>query len=773
MSARLVGARVARTNDPKLLTGAGRYVDDIDLPGMAHATVLRSPVAHGRVTRCDATAARELDGVLDVLTPADAGLFAEMPCVWHAPGQRQVSYPILSGEVRYVGQPIAVVVARSRALAEDAAELIDLDIEELPEVTDALAALAGDAPLLHPDWGTNVAADFEIGDSAVDCDTALAGAAHVVELTLRVQRLAGNPVETRGVVARWDAGLGELTVWSSTQVPHHARDHLAEVLRLGYDRVRVVAPDVGGGFGTKEHVYPDEVLACMAAVRTGTPVKWIEDRAEHFTATLHARDAVHRARLGLDADGRFLAMHSDIVGNLGAHPSNVGTGPFRVSAIMLPGPYRLDRAGARVRGVLTTTTPTGAYRGFGMQEATWVRERLVDQAARELDIDPVELRLRNMLGPDELPHTTRTFQNYDSGDYPAALRIVRDKAAARPAPVPDGRRRGVGFAAHVEFTGLGPSAIQQRVGFHLGGFETAQVRMEPDGAVTVLSGVCGIGQGIETTLAQLAADRLGVGMADVRVVLGDSAVAPYSAAGSIASRSMTVGGGALVRSSDRLREKITRIAAHRLEAAPQDIELVDGRARVAGDPDAGLALRDLAQSAWLGWDLPEGMTAGLEEKEIYDPKDISYSYAAHAAAVAVDPETGAVEIEGYWVAHDCGVAVNPMIVEGQIHGAVAQGIGNCLLEEVVYGENGQPLTTTYLDYLLPLSTDVPDIDIEHLETPSPFTPGGMKGVGEGGVITTPATIGNAIAAALPEVAGRITSTPLSPSVIWTLLNGRT
>jgi aerobic carbon-monoxide dehydrogenase large subunit len=778
----LVGARVARTNDPRLLTGTGRFVDDLRLPGLVHAAVVRSPIAHGRVRSCATGAARESDGVLDVIAVGDDGL-APMPCVWIAPGQRQTSVPILDDVVRYVGQPVALVVATSRAAAEDAAELVDVDYDELPAVTDAQAAMADGAPLLNPSWGTNIAADYTVGDTdtadqAADhvtgrasdqaADHVTRAADHVAEMTFRIGRVTGSPIETRGIVARHEPG--GLTVWISTQVPHHARDHLAECLGLGFEKVRVIAPEVGGGFGTKEHVYPDEVLVCLAAIRTGRPVKWIEDRAEHFTATLHARDSVHRARLAYDADGTFRAIHSDIVGNLGAYPSNVGTGPFRISAVMLPGPYRFDRAGARIRGVVTNTTPTGAYRGFGMMEACWVRERLVDEVARRLGRDPVELRRHNMIRPDELPHETRTHQKYDSGDYPAALEMVRRRVESRPAPPDDGRRRGVGYASHVEFTGLGPSRDQRIVGFHLGGFETAIVRMGPDGTVTVASGVCGMGQGIETSLAQLAADRLGVAMDDVRVVLGDTAATPYSATGSIASRSITVGGGAVVTSAERLRAKIIAVAAHQLEASPDDLEIVDGAVRVKGDPNAGRTLRDVARLAWLGWDLPDGFSPGLEEKEVYDPPQVAYSYATHAAAVAVDTETGAVEIEGYWVAHDCGTVVNPMIVDGQIHGAVAQGIGNALLEQVVYSGDGQPLTTTYLDYLLPLSADVPDMTLDHLETPSPFTPGGMKGMGEGGVIASPAAIGNAVAAALPEICDRLTATPLSPPVLWTLLN---
>ncbi|MEV8636936.1 xanthine dehydrogenase family protein molybdopterin-binding subunit [Streptosporangium sp. NPDC051023] len=753
-----VGARTPRREDPRLLVGRGRFAGDISLPGMAHAVIVRSPVAHGRLTRCETGAARAASGVLDVLTPADAA-GVRLPCVALAPGQAGHSYPVLEETVRYAGQPVAVVVALTAQAAADAAGLLDFGFEEFPAVVGAERALLGDAPLLYPEWGTNLVTDFEIGDA--DCEEVIAGAAHVVEMTFRIGRAAPSPMEPRGITASWDGG--SLTIWASTQAPHHVRDHAAQALGLAQHRVRVIGCDVGGGFGAKEHLYPDETLVCLAAIRSGRPVKWVEPRADHLGATLPARDALHRGRLALDAEGRFLALHCDILGDLGAHPSNVGISPIAVSAVMLPGPYRFERAGARVRAAVTTTTPTGSYRGFGQPEATWTRERLVDEAARRLGLDPVELRLRNMIGPEELPCETRTWQSYDSGDYPAALRTLRD--LVRVSPSHDGRRRGVGFSCHVESTGMGPSAEMKAAGIQSGGFETSVVRMEPDASVVVSAGVAGIGQGIETTLAQLAADRVGVPLERVQVLLGDTAATPYSPVGSIASRSLTVGGAALIRAAARLRDRIVAIAAHQLEVAPEDLE-ADGQAvRVKGDPGARRTLEEIAASAWRGWDLPEGMPPGLEERATHDPAAYTYAYGAHAAAVAVDPETGAVEVEGYWVVGDSGTLVNPAIVEGQIRGGVAQGIGMALTEEVVYSPDGQPLA----EYLLPTTREVPAIEVVLMETPSPVTPGGMKGAGEAGVIGPPAAIGNAVAAALPEIAARITAIPLTPEVVWSLL----
>ena len=773
-----VGQSVPRVNDAKLLTGTARYVDDIGMPGMVHATILRSTVAHGDVVGFDTAEALADPDVHLVLGPDDiAAVTSDLPCVWHAPGQRILAGPVVERRQRFVGQALGIVVAESRAIAEDAAELVGISFDELPSVTDSEAARAEGAPLLYPEWGDNVCATVPAGDPREEIEAVMSSAHRVVERRLRIQRIAPNPMETRGVVARWDAGDEYLTVWMSTQTPHHVRDLLATTLRLRADQIRVVAGDLGGGFGAKEHLYHDEIMVCLAAMRMpGRPVKWIEDRVEHMTATLHGRDAIHRARLALDADGRFLALHSEVLGNLGAFPSNVGLGPFRVSASMLPGPYRFDRAGADITAVVSNTTPTGAYRGFGMQEATWVRERLVDEAAREMGIDPVELRLRNMITPEELPLTTRTFQNYDSGDYPKSLRLAAEAASkAGIAASTDRVRRGVGYATHVEFTGLGTSKVQQIVGFHLGGYETALVRVEPDGSVTVSSGVMGMGQGIETGFAQLAADHLGIGIERVHVRLGDTTSAPYSSTGSIASRSMTVGGGAVVTASGRLRERMQAIAAHQLEIAPSDLELVrdaEGRDvfRPKGQPDVSVTWEQVAASGWLNWDVPDDRgSIGLEERYVYNPEDISYSYATHAVAVAVDLETGLVRLEGYWVTHDSGVLVNPMICDGQVLGGIAQGIGIALYEGMTWGDGGQPQTTTYLDYVLPLSIDVPTVEIQHLVTPSPFIPGGMKGLGEGGTIAAPAAIGNAIAAAVPEIAERVTETPLSPDRLWTLM----
>lgn len=766
----LVGARVPRTNDRRLLTGRGRYTDDVAPAGLLHAAVLRSPVAAGRLVHINRSAAEGLDGVHLVITALDDGAaFGRFPCVWTQPGQLMTDYEVVTPNIGYVGQELALVVADSRELAEDAVGLLDAEIDERTDIVDDPLLAAAGGPFVHPELGTNVVVEFAAGDRRDTVEAALAAAHHVVEMDLVIPRVIGRPMETRGVVASWDSTTDELTVWTSTQAVHHVREHLCVLLGLRADQIRVIAPDVGGGFGVKEHLYPDEVLACEAARRLGRPVKWIEDRFESFTATLHARSQFHHARLGLDRDGRFVALWTDLVHDQGAHPSNVGPGPSIVATGMLPGPYRFDTAGAHVRCVTTNRTPTGAYRGFGMQQAAWVRERLVDEAARQLDLDPVELRLRNMIRPDEMPFTTPFHHRYDSGDYPRALSMVAEAVAGfEPPEADDGRRRGIGFASFVEFTGLGPALVQQHVGFHLNGFESSVVRIEPDGTATVLTGAASLGQGIETTLAQITADGLGIPIDHVRVVIGDSSRVPYSSAGSIASRALTVAGGALVLSCERLATKVAAIAAHRLEANPADIELIDGRAQVIGTPSRGYTFAELADTAWMGWDLPEGVDAGLEERATYDPTDITYAYASHAAAVAVDPETGQVEVEGYWVVHDAGVIVNPMIADGQVQGGFAQGLGMALFESVRY-VNGQPTQSSFMDYLVPTSSCVPDVTMGHLETPSPVTPGGMKGLGEGGLIPVPATIANAVANAVPAIAPKLVTTPLAADTLWGLI----
>ncbi len=761
-----VGRPVRRVNDRPLLDGDARFVDDLRGHGL-YATILRSTSAHGVVERFDATHARGLAGVVAVLGPSEiVGAVAPMECTWVLPGQRQHTYPVVENVVRYVGQPLGILVATSHAAAIDAAEQVEIDYHERPAVVDVERALEGVDGFLYPELGTNLIVELRVGNTPAAVAAVVAGAAHVVRRRFRVPRQSAMPMEPRGVRAEFDRATGALTVWTSTQVPHHVREDLAAVLGMRLDRVRVVAPNVGGGFGPKDHLYPDEVLVCLASCRLGATVKWIEQRREHAIATVHARDQTQHATLAFDADGRFLAIDAELIVDLGAQCTNVGAGPAFTTASLLEGPYRFDAAGSTVRGVVTNKTPAGAYRGFGQPEAAWPRELLIDEAAVVVGLSPTEIRRRNMIERAALPFLTHSGQSYDSGDFAAAL--VRAEAMIstpqRSLPTRAAVRHGIGIASYVQFAGSS-SRGSQSLNFRIPGYETAVLRMEADGNVTLYTGVCPHGQGLETTLAQVAADHLGVPFDTVTVVFGDTATTPV-AAGTIASRSMMMGGAATMRAAAALRARLLEIAAHRLEAAVADLELNAGRIAVRGTPTIGLAVVDIARDAWLGWNLPAGAEPGLEVRAVFDPDDAAYSYATHAVAIAVDIETGRIDVQRYVVVQDCGVIVNPMIVEGQIHGGVAQGIGGALLEEMIYDGAGQPLTTSFLDYELPSACEVPFIEVEHLVHPSPRVPGGMKGMAEGGLIPSAAAIANALADAVPGIAEMITDTPLTPERVW-------
>jgi carbon-monoxide dehydrogenase large subunit len=773
----LVGARVARAEDPKLLTGRARFVDDIDLPGMLHAVVQRSPMAHARILSVDVSAALGHPGVHAVLVGEDLAArgVGEMAVTWVQPGQKSVSYPMLASDVvRYVGEAVAIVAADSRYVAEDAAELIDIEYEPLPVVVDAERALEDGAPLVHPEWGDNVV--VQVVREAGDVDRAIAEAPVVVRERLKVQRYMAVPLETRGAVASPGGGEGELTLWLSTQGPHRAKTHLARMLSLPEHRIRVIAPDVGGGFGLKDHVYAEEALTALLAIDTGRPVKWIEDRQEHFVASVHAREQLHHIELAANEDGRILGVRDRFITDAGAHCSNVGVGPSVTTLGMLPGPYRFENYRAQLTAVATNKAPSGAYRGFGQTQATFVMERMMDRLARRLELDPAELRLRNLIMPEELPRQSPSGLTYDSGDYPQALCDALELIGyegwrqRQRKLAEEGRRIGIGLGGYVEMTGMGPSREMGLVGFNINGYQNVSVGMDPQGRVTVRTGIASTGQGHRTTLAQICASELGVSFEDVAVVQGDTATTPYDAAGAIGSRTAAVGGVAVMLASRKVASKLRDLAAHRLEASPDDVELADGRLTVRGSPSTSLTVREVAEQAALAHDLPDGMTPGLEEGQVYDPEALTFSYAMHAAVVEVDAATGVLSILKYGVVHDCGTMINPSVVEGQILGGLAQGIGGALLEELVYDGDGQLLTTTFLDYLLPSAAEVPFVDLGHLEIPAPAVPGGFKGTGEGGAIAPPAILANAVEDALRASGAVVDRTPLSPSAIWHLAN---
>ncbi|WP_301130565.1 xanthine dehydrogenase family protein molybdopterin-binding subunit [Streptomyces cacaoi] len=771
-----IGRSVPRLHDDRLLRGQGRFTDDIDDGTALHAVVLRSPVAHGRLTRFDAGAARADGRAVLVLGPDEIARHTRpLPTVWRIQGQRQDTIELAPRTVRYAGQPVGLVVAAGRAEAEDVAELVETGYEPLPAVVGTDAALADGAPLVHPEYGGNTAGSARFGDPEDEVERALAGAAHVVTRELGVQRVAYTSLETRALLAEWTPGTEQLTVWAGTQVPHPFRYGLARALRLRVDQVRVAVPDLGGAFGGKTVLHADETLVCLAARLLGRRVAWTEDRAEALTASYQGRGMSATARLGLDADGRFVALDAHITGDVGAFVSQAGTGPFQVAAQAIEGPYRFGRAGASVRAVWTNAVPTGAYRGYGMQEACWIRERLVAEAARELGLPAAELRRRNLIGPEELPYTTRTFSTYDTGDYPRALHSAEQAVADAPR-VREGRiRRGAAAVPSIEATGYGPTSLLEAAGMEAGGWESGRIRVNEDGTVTVFAGVVAMGQGIETALAQIVADRLGVPLGLVAVRLGDTDTTPRSEFSSQASRSVVVAGGALMRAGARMRERMHALAASLLETSAEDVRLdVEGEDEPvfrAAKTSRTATWAQVAHRGWLGWGRPDPDRIVLEETVDFDPPGLTYAYAAHAAAVAVDLDTGQITVEGYWAFSDSGPLVNPMIAEGQIAGAVAQGLGIALTEEAALDPStGLPLTTSLRDYELPAPATVPTaLHLSHTSTPGTVVPGGFKGLGEGGMLPAPVVVANAVADAVPEIARRLERTPLSPYRVWTML----
>ncbi len=769
MKLRLVGQRVTRRNDEYLLRGTGRYLDDIVLPDMAHAAIVRSPVPHGRLIRFDAASCDR--GTVYSPDQLAALVSGELPVMWILGGQQQRSTPVIDPILRYAGQPIGVAIAASRYEAEDQAEKVALDIDELTPVLEIEQALAADATLLYPELDSNVLASFDAGDSEEHTAAIFGDADYTLRTRLRIGRIHGLAIEGRGIVAV-PQPQGKLTVYTSTQAPHSVRDSLCETLGMAQSQVRVIAPDVGGGFGLKDHLYEDEVIVAAAALDLGRPVKWVEDRSESLLATTHARDEVHDIEVAFDEEGTLRGLRVESIRNAGGRFAVFGGGPLFTVFGVVPGPYRWDAVRCIGQVVATNTMSTGAYRGFGQTQAACIRERAVDLVAGALQRDPVELRLQNMITPEELPYRIRTMIEYDNGDYPEALQRARRLISDGPAPPDDGRLRGVGYCCYVQMAGIGPSTMNEFIGLSIGGFESATIRLEPDGSVRVATGISPHGQGLETTIPQLVADELGVDLESIELVHGDTETTPYSPYGTAASRSIAVGGGASVVAAQRVADKLRIIAAEMLEASPADIQLQEGQARVAGT-GVGVSIAEVAQRAWQGFRLPEGTEPGLTASYAYDPASPTFSYATHACRVAVDPGTGLVEVEDYAVVSDCGTMVNPTIVEGQIEGGVAQGLGAALIEEFVYSDQGQPQCSTLLDYHVPDSATMPDIRIEHLEIPSPYTPGGMKGMGEGGTNGAFAAVVNAVCAALPDVDWTNVATPLSPNRIWEVLHDQT
>ncbi len=773
---RFFGKRMKRVEDPRFLLGHARYIDDITRPGMLYASFTRSSDAHARLSEVDVGLALEQDGVVAALSGADVReRTSPMRGDSTMPNWQGSEYWALAPElVRFVGEPVACVVAEDKYVAEDAAELVRVEYESLQPITDVHQALAEGAPVLHDGWSDNcfIRRHYETDGFSESMELC----PHRLSLHLEMGRHTGMPLETRGCIAEWDKHTDQLTVWTTTQIPYLIRTGLADVLRLPENKVRVISPDIGGGFGIKFPLYPEEIVCALLAMETGRPVKWIEDRREHMLMGNHAREHYHDIEVGFDDTGVVRALSAKILVDSGAYslwPVTAAMEPGMALGI-LPGPYKIRNYRVDSWAVATNKTPLGAYRGVARPAACFSIERTMDAVAEAVGLDPSEVRRRNLVAPNEFPYTSVTNMVYDSGSFIESLDAALDhigyqelREEQRKARQ-QGRYLGIGMVIYTEQTAHTWEEFKRRGVPITFGYETSTLRMDPSGTVTVYVTSHSHGQGHETTFAQIAADELGVDVEDVRVEFGDTAKAVYGN-GTFASRSAVLCGGATQLAAHHIREKLQRIAAHALEAAPEDIEIAGGRAFVRGAPTKGYSLREVARRTYHQPELlPPGEQPLLESTMTYDapPGLGTFTNAAMTALVEVDPETGFVHIDKLVVVEDCGRMINPLIVDGQVHGGVAQGIGSALFEEFKYDKKGQPLVTTFMDYLMPGSTDVPPIEVHHLETPSPNTIKGMKGVGEGGAIGPGALIAAAVEDAIrPLTKARVNVLPLTPARI--------
>lgn len=776
LAGRVVGRPIPRVEDPRLLTGRGRYLADLHIPATLHAAFVRSPLPHALVGEVRTAAAARVPGVVAVLTASD---LAHEPLVDLLPIeglQRTPQHAVAADRVRFAGEGVALVVAESRYEAEDGAELVEVDLEPLPHVVGVDGSLAPGAPLLHPELGTN--AVYRGSRSIGDPDGAFASAAHVVAHVFRHNRYVAAPLETRGCVASFEPSTGELTFWSSTQSPHLLRRRLAMATGISEARVRVLTPDVGGGFGQKIPIHPEEVAVALAARLLGRPVQWVEDRRENLLAAPHAKEQTIESELALDANGTFLALRARIVGDAGAYSYNNASAliePY-LSAVLLPGVYRIRNLAYEVVAAVTNKAPVAPYRGIGWTAGHCARELLVERAARELGLDPADLRRRNMVEPHEFPYESCTGMLYDSGSFRESLDralvlagydAVRAEQATRPAGA---RLVGIGVSPYVEPTGWGTEGSAQ-ASWALVSHDAARVTIEPSGEVVVAVGTPSQGQGHATMLAQLVAESLGCAVEDVRVSAQDTDAVPISIPGTRASRTAVVIGGAVLKAAGELRERVLRIAGHLLEADPLDLEIVAGGVAIRDAPSRFVSLREVAEAAYFSPAVRSAVPEpDLTASSFHDPR-ATYSNGCIVCIVDVDAETGAVTVRRAIAVEDCGTIVNPTIVDGQIRGAVAQGIGGALLERMVYDDDGQPLTSTFLDYLLPTAVEVPEIEVEHCTSPSPFTPAGIKGMGESGLIATPAAVALAVEDALRPYRARVDRLPLTPDLVSSLIAG--
>jgi carbon-monoxide dehydrogenase large subunit len=773
-----IGRALRRKEDPRLITGRGRYVDDISLPGTLWAAFVRSPEAHAKIVSIDAEAARERPGVRAVFTGQDmTDLAGPLPCAWVPPGvevHNPEHWPLARDAVKHVGDPVAMVLGDGRYAVVDAAEEVTVEYESLPVVTDPEEALKG-APFVHEQFGTNETHQWSLGGG--DLEAAFADADVIVERRIVNHRTAGAPIEPRGVLADYRAG--ELTVWSSTQVPHFLRLFLAILLGISEERVRVIAPEVGGGFGSKLQVYGEELAAAWASRKLGQPVKWIETRTENMAAAHQGRDQIDYVKMGAKRDGKLTALHAKIIADLGAYNMLLTPAIPEFSAFVMSGVYKIPAVQTDVTGVFTNKCPTDAIRGAGRPEATHLIEVTLDQLAAELDMDPLEIRRKNFIPKEDFPAEVAYGVVYDSGDYHKALdRLLEhvDMAAFRHEQeelLKRGVYRGIGFSTYAEICGLAPTRVIGPEGFgnQAGFWESAMVRVHNTGAVTVYTGTSPHGQGHETAFAQIVAEKLGVDPAVVEVIHGDTGTGPEGR-NTYGSRSLAVGGEAMAKCATKIADMAKAIVAHALEAAPEDIEVTGDKFSIKGSPDKGMTLAEVAGAAYLN-KVPEGMEPGLEATTFWEPENFVFPFGAHACVVDVDPDTGRVKVTRYVAVDDCGNAINPLLIDGQVHGGIVHAIGQALYERVHYDDEGQLVTGTFVDYSLPTAAELPSIETDRTVTPTPVNSLGAKGVGEAGTIAASPAVTNAVIDALRPLGVTFINMPLTPMRVWEAISEAT
>ncbi|MCP4201554.1 MAG: molybdopterin-dependent oxidoreductase [bacterium] len=781
----VLGTSIKRREDPALITGKGKYTDDFSIPGTLHAVIVRSPFGHARVNRTDTSAAAQAVGVVAIYTAAEleaSGTPGVIPTAWLLPDLKTPVHTLFATDrVRYVGHPVAVVVAESAPAGHDAAGLIEVDYEPLPAVVDPKAAAADGAPLLYDEAPSNVAFDWEVGDKEAT-DAAFAAAATTATVTLRNNRTLPHAIEPRAALAQWDAENGKLTLTMTSQNPHVHR-LLMTIASLGLPehKIRVIAPEVGGGFGSKIHHYADEAITAWCAMQTGRPVKWTATRSETNMTDAHGRDHWSTAGIAIDSDGKIVGLRIDTHAAMGAYLSTFAPAvPTYLYGTLFSGQYDIPAIHVHVLGTFTNTAPVDAVRGAGRPEATYAVERLMDAGAAAVGLDPAEFRRRNFIQPDAFPYQTQVALAYDSGDYPQALEKALEAAGyddlraeqAKRLDDQSGKAKilGVGLSSYIEACGIAPSAVVGSLGAQAGLWESAKVRVHPSGSVTVYTGSCAHGQGHATTFSQIVADRLGIDVDQIDVIHGDTEEVQFGM-GTYGSRSAAVGGSAIVKSLDKVIAKGKRIAAHLLEASPDDIEFEGGEFKVKGSPGHSKAWGDVVLNAYLAHNLPEDIEPGLEETSFYDPANFTYPFGTHIAVVEIDRETGEIDLLRYIGVDDCGNQINPMIVEGQVHGGIAHGLGQALWEEAAYDESGQLVSGTLLDYALPRAHHLVPYELDYTVTPCPHNPLGVKGIGEAGAIAAPAAVANAVGDALRSVGAAPIDMPFTPEKIWRTLQG--